>query len=244
MIRTILFCAVSALFTLNLSALDITTTDGKVYKNVKVTNVMPNAVGFMYTKKDGTPVLRDVKMAMLTKELQKKFKYSPKKAKKFEEQVIEFQKRRNKILIKHQKEDLALFRKHREMAKDIDHIKAALYAHRIKCYIHITRSVGFNDCIGAMTLRQSATSAQGYGHLGNVYVLGLSGPQNERVSAIVYPTGKSKSFMDGTYPVYTTDLNKYALLLFNEGKSAASINTPAPSNKMIFPANAPKKKKK
>ena len=244
MSRIILFCAVSALCALNLSALDITTTDGKVYKDVKVTNVLPNAVGFTYTKKDGTPVLRDVKMSMLTKNLQKKFNYSPKKAEKFEKQVIAFQNKRNEILIKHHKEDLALFRKQREMAKDIDHIKAALYAHRIKCYIHIKRSVSFNDCIGMMTTRESASSSGGYGRLGSVYVRGLSGPQNERVSATLYPTGESKSFMDGTYPVYTTDLNKYALELFNEGKDASSIATPAPSDKMIFPANAPKKNKK
>ena len=36
--KTILFCIVSALAVMNLAALDITTRDGKVYKNVTITN--------------------------------------------------------------------------------------------------------------------------------------------------------------------------------------------------------------
>lgn len=245
MIKTILFCAVFALYIINISALDITTTDGKVYKNVQVTNVLPNAVGFMYTKKDGAMVLRDVQMTLLTKNLQKKFKYSPKKAEIFQKQVAVFQNRRNQLLQKHHKEDLALFRKHKEMSKGVDHIKAALYAHRIVCYVHITRSVGFNDCIGMITKRQSATSASGYGQIGSAYILDLTGPQNIRVSTTLYPTGENKSFEDGTFPVYTTNLNKYALELFDKRKSPSFKKTStAPSNNMIFPANAPNKKRK
>lgn len=245
MIKTILFCVVFALCIINLSALDITTTDGKVYKNVQVTNVLPNAVGFTYTKKDGTMVLRDVKMTSLTKKMQEKFKYSPKKAEIFNKQVIAFQGKRNQILQKHHKEDLALFRKQKKMAKEFDQIRAALYAHRIKCWVHITRSVGFNNCIGEMTTTESASSSGGYGRLGKIYVRNLSGSQNARVSAVLYPTGKDVSFEDGTFPVYDTNLNGYAQKIFNERKNSSAKNTPiVPSNNMIFPANAPKKKKK
>ena len=100
--KTILLFVVLALFSLNLAALDITTTKGIVYKNVEVTNVLPDAVGFIYVKKDGTEVLRDVELSLLTKDLQKKFNYSPPKAKKFKKHVAKFQADRAKLLQKTQ----------------------------------------------------------------------------------------------------------------------------------------------
>ncbi len=246
MIKPILFCAVFVLSVLNLSALDITTTDGKVYKNVTVTNVMPDSVGFSYTKKDGiTMVLRDVQMSLLTKNLQKKFNYSPKKAEEFRKQVAIFENKRNELLIKHHKEDLKLFREQRKTAKELNQIKAVLRAHRINCWVHVIRSVGTNDCIGEMTTTESASSASGYGHLGKIYVRNLSGPQNTRLEQTLYPTGESKSFQDGTFPVYDTDLNGYALQILKENENSSGGDTaiiPAVSSPgMVFPANAPKK---
>ena len=240
--KTILFYVVLALFILNLSALDITTTDGKVYKNVEVTNVLPDAVGFIYTKKDGiSEVLRDVKMTMLTKDLQKKFNYSPEKAKKFKAKVDKFQAKRNQLLQKHHKKDLALFREHKKISKELDHIKALLHAHRIKCFVHIIRPVG-KDCIGKVSMPRSTTK---YGHLGTVYVRNLTGPNLARIGTTIYPTGETKSFQDGMFPVYDANLNKYALQLFNEHKTPASGNPVAkPTKNMMFPANAPTKKKK
>jgi hypothetical protein len=240
--KTILCCAVFALSTFNLSALDITTKSGKVYKNVEVTNVMPDSVGFMYTKKDGTDVLRDVELSLLTKNLQKKFKYSPKKSNVFKKRVVDFQKKRNKILQKHHQENLKLFHEQLKESKELDHIKALLHAHRIPCWIHITRSVGFNNCIGMMTTTQSASSSGGYGRLGSVYVRGINGPQNIRVSAVLYPTGETISFEDGTFPVYETNLERYALKLFKEHKTPP-VESATTAKKMIFPANAPNKKK-
>ncbi|MCK4982435.1 MAG: hypothetical protein KAS17_05900 [Victivallaceae bacterium] len=242
--KTILFCVVFALSSLNLSALDITTTDGTVYKNVEVTNVLPDAVGFMYTKKDGTPVLRDVKMTLLTKDLQKKFNYSPKKAKAFTKKVNEFQTARANLATKHQKEDLALFRKHKKISKEVDHIKALLHSRGIKCWIHIVRPIG-QDCIGKIDMPVSSGK---FGHPGTVYVRNLTGPQNERIGTTIYPTEKTKSFEDGMFPVYDANLNKYALqILKEEERSGKRVVLPpgattTSGKDMIFPANAPKKK--
>ena len=241
MFKTILFCAVFAFSILNLSALNITTTDGKVYKNVTVTNVMPDAVGFMYTKADGvTMVLRDVKLALLTKDLQKKFNYSPKKAEEFKKQVAAFEHKRSKLLIKHHKEDLKLFREQKKIAKELEGIKALLKAHRIDCWVHVIRAVGKNDCIAEMTSTKSEPAASGYGYLGKIYIRNLSGPQNTRLDVRLFPTGETKSFEDGSFPVYDTDLNGYALKILHEKEMG---ETPVTPQGMEFPANAPKKKK-
>ena len=243
--KAILFYAVFALSVLNTSALDITTTDGKVYKNATVLNVLPNAVGFMYTKKDGTSdVLRDVEMTLLTKDLQKKFNYSPKKAEAFTKKVNEFQTARANLAAKHQKEDLALFRKHKKISKEVDHIKALLHSRGIRCWIHIVRPIG-QDCIGKIDMPESSGK---FGHPGTVYVRNLTGPQNERIGTTIYPTEKTKSFEDGMFPVYDANLDKYALqILKKEERSGKEVTLPQDASStsgkgMIFPANAPKKK--
>ena len=236
--KTILSCVVFALSFLNLSALDITTTNGKVYKNVEVTNVLPDAIGFMYTKKDGTPVLRDVKMTLLSKDLQKKFNYSPVKAKEFTKKVAKFQSARDKLIQKHHKEDLKLFRQHQRFAKSLNHIKALLYAHRLNCRVHIIRPIGEN-CIGKVSTDPMTSK---YGNLGSFYIRNLTGPQNQLLVATIYPTGETKSFQDGMFPVYDADLTKYALQLAMEHKTPSSGDlSEAPGKTMMFPANAPKK---
>jgi hypothetical protein len=180
---------------------------------------MPNAIGFMYTQDDGTITLRDVKLELLTKNLQNKFNYSVKSAKKFEAQVAKFQAARQKLKAKHHLEDLNLFRKQQAAAKELDHIKAALYTHRIVCWIHIVRTVGNRDCIAKVSMPKSSTK---FGHLGTVYIRGLTGAQNERIGTTLYPTGKSESFQDGIFPVYDANLNHYALQILKQKEEEAA----------------------
>ncbi len=237
--KAILFCAFLALSAPNLSALNITTTDGTVYENVKVTNVLPNAVGFMYTKKDGTMVVRDVKMTSLTKDLQKKFDYSPNEAKKFEDQIAKFRAEKDKLAQKQHQEELSLFREQKKFAKELNHVKALLYTHRIECWAHIIRPVG-KDCIAKVSARQKTTK---YGNLGSMYIRNLTGPQNIRIATTIYPTGKTKSFQDGMFPVYDANFNKYAMQLVKEGQTPPDEDlSTTPGKGMVFPVNAPKKK--
>lgn len=217
--KLFLSCIVFALTAVGVSALDITLKDGTVYKNAKVTNVMPNAIGFMYTKKDGTLTLRDVKLEQLTENLQKKYNYSPKSAKKFEAQVAKFQAERQKMEAKHHQESLDLLEKQKAVSKELDHIKAALYTHRIVCFVHIVRVVGDRDCIAKVAMPRSSTK---FGHLGTVYVRGLIGSQNERIGVTLYPTGQTKSFQDGTFPVYDANLTHYALQILKQKEKDAA----------------------
>ena len=217
--KLFLSCIVFALTAVGVSALDITLKDGTVYKNAKVTNVMPNAIGFMYTKKDGTLTLRDVKLEQLTENLQKKYNYSPKSAKKFEAQVAKFQAERQKMEAKHHQESLDLLEKQKAASKELDHIKAALYTHRIVCFVHIVRVVGDRDCIAKVAMPRSSTK---FGHLGTVYVRGLIGSQNERIGVTLYPTGQTKSFQDGTFPVYDANLTHYALQILKQKEKDAA----------------------
>ena len=234
--KAILFYAVFVLSVLNLAALDITTVDGTVYKNVKVTNVLPNTVEFMYTKKDGTYVLRGVKMTRLTKNLQKKFNYSPAAAEKFAKQVAEFQAARNKLSQKYQQENIKLFKQQKKFTKELNHIKALLYAHRIRCWVHIIRQIPPTDCIGKVSMPQSTTK---YGHLGSFYIRNLTGPQNIRIGTTIYPTGEVKSFEDGVFPVYDTSLSGLALQIFNEHKNSPDTSlSKTPGKGLVFPVNA------
>ena len=118
----------------------------RFFKDVKITNVLPNSVGFTYKTKDGTFVVRDIPMTSLTENLQKKFNYSPKKAKEFEEQVAKFQAARQKTPGKTSGGKQYAFQQQKLESDELDKIKALLYAHRIQCYIHIIRPIG-EDCI-------------------------------------------------------------------------------------------------
>ncbi len=234
--KAILFYAVFVLSVLNLAALDITTVDGTVYKNVKVTNVMPSTVEFMYTQKDGTYVLRGVKMTQLTKNLQKKFNYSPAKAEKFVKQVAEFQATRKKLFQKYHQENFKIFKQQKKFDLDLDHIKALLYAHRIKCWVHIIRQIPPSDCIGKISMPQSSTK---YGNLGSFYIRNLTGPQNLRVGTVIYPTGEVKSLEDGVFPVYDTDFNGLALQILREQKNPPDTKvSKTPAKGLVFPVNA------
>lgn len=216
-----LICAVFALAALNVSALDITTADGTVYQDVDVTNVMPDAIGIAYIKKDGTYVLQDLELSTLTPDLQKKFNYSPENAKKFRAKVVEYQQEREKLAEKHRQEDLALYHEHQKRSRDLDHIKAALYTHRISCWIHIIRTIG-EDCIGKVSSYPDYTTT--YGNLGSMYIRNLTGSPNARIAAVLYPTGQSKSFEDGMFPVYDADLNKYALEILQQQEEGQDIS--------------------
>ena len=124
------------------------------------------------------------------------------------------------------------------MSVELNQIKAALRAHQVKCWVHIIRPIG-QDCIGNVSKPYSSLK---YGHLGKLYVRNLTGPQNIRIGTVIYPTGETKSFQDGMFPVYDANLTKYALQILAKREKAAAENEPAPKEKMNFPANAPKKK--
>ncbi|MDD5697287.1 MAG: hypothetical protein PHH77_01605 [Victivallaceae bacterium] len=217
MMKAVLFGVIGAAV-LNLAALDLTTVDGKVYKNVQITNVLPNAVGFFYTDKNGVTVLRDIALTSLTEDLRKKFNYSSEKAKIFERQVAVFQSERAKLLEKQRQENLALFQQQKKFARELDAVKALLYCHRVSCWVHIVRPVGTTDCIGKVSL-PGATDK--YGNLGTFYVRNLTGPQNDLLPAVIYPTGKSVSLQDGIFPIYDADFNKYALELVQQRENSS-----------------------
>ena len=222
--KSIMLISAFLITVLNLSALDITTKAGKVYKNVEVTNVLPNAIDFIYKKKDGTEVVRGVKLKDLTEDLQKKYKYTPEKAKLFEKRVAKFQAEQAKVAEKHMQERHKLFLEHKKFARELDHIKALLWAHRIVCWLHITRTVGNEDCIARITMPRSSTK---FGYLGQGYIYGITGSQNARIGTTIYPTGKTKSFEDGIFPVYESDIEAYALKIHKEHQQKES-STAAP----------------
>ena len=66
------------------SALDLTTTDGKVYKDVSVTKLTPIGLKFICAGKSGWADFRD-----LTPDLQQAFNYDPKAAAAFEQKLVD-----------------------------------------------------------------------------------------------------------------------------------------------------------
>ena len=74
-------------------AIDITTTDGRVYKDATVERVTPAGIDIGYLREDGAYAMVGIPLSRLTPELQQAFHYDPEKAKAFEAQLEQAKKK-------------------------------------------------------------------------------------------------------------------------------------------------------
>ncbi|MCP3966131.1 MAG: hypothetical protein GY750_06860 [Lentisphaerae bacterium] len=232
-------------FSVSLSALDITTLDGKTYKNAKVTNVLPNSIDIFYIKKDGTQVIRGIKFTNLPEDIRKKYNYNPKKSEAFEKSSQEYVAKLHKVFEEAHKKNLEVYKAQQKFAKRLDRMKALIYAHRIDGMVHIIRAVGTNDCVAYVSIRFPTMR---YGRLGKFFIRGLTGPSEMRFAAVIYPTGETISLQDGYFPVYDANINRAALGAIEKLKGTKIPETvPTPSvidyknPKIVTPPGNPKK---
>ena len=203
------------------AVMNIKTLDGQIFKNATVTNILPNGIDIAYTKADGTYVIRGLSFANLPEDIRKKFNYNQQNAVDFEKQAEEFRKKLYDNILSAEKQNSELAKQQNAFAKDLDAAKAFLYSRRQNVFLNVTRGAQ-GGIIAAATLYRSN---QDSGNLGTYFVNGITGDNGDWIEAAVYPTGRTITFEDGTYPVYDSSLERAALQLVQQYQAANTNNT-------------------
>lgn len=192
---------------ISVSALDITTLDGKKYKNVSVSSVTPVGFDISYTAKDGAMVLRGLKFKNLPEKIQKKFHYDPAKAAAFEKKCKLYS---GQLIHKR----LAALRKSEcnNFLNDYEHVKALVYARRMSnTLLNIERQTHG----GVVATCESAQATLTSGQYGTVFVYGLTGGEGASWNGTIYPTGTWVSLSTGKYPAYSCSLDMATISVRN-----------------------------
>ncbi|MDD3117965.1 MAG: hypothetical protein PHQ27_02180 [Victivallales bacterium] len=183
------------------SALDLTTNDGKVYKNVSISSVTPVGFDICYTPKGGGLAIREILFTDLSPAWQKKYHYNPKEAAAFTSKVEKLQKMRREDLEKQYKVWLA-----RE--EEEDNIEAAIYAKRLNVQLTSIRATPF----GCVAYADAPIDSLTAGHYGKVLIMGLELDNGDSWAGNIYPAGYSVTVSEGNLPVYTPSLDQAVIL--------------------------------
>jgi len=172
---TVLFCVV-----VSVHAEDLTTKDGTVYKDVKFFTINPDGIDISYKKGDET-FLTHVYFVDMSKKLQNKFHYSPKRATLYRQQL---KKIHEAAIIRHAK-----FVK-QQKAKNAKRValESQIEAGAINVVLKIYASKSDGVVAYASTMHPSVTT----GHLGKIFVYGMSGMSGGEASSVLYPTGTTR----------------------------------------------------
>ncbi len=203
-----LFIISMAAAAISVSALDITTLDGKTYKNVSVSSITPVGFDISYTAKNGAMVLRGLKFTNLPEKIRKKFHYDPAKAAAFEKKCKLYQKQLiHKRIGALQQSECNTF------LNDYEHIKALVYARRMSnIYLNIEQSANG----GVVATCQSEQATLTTGQYGTVFVYGLTGGEGASWNGTIYPTGTWVTLTTGKYPAYSTSLDMATISVRNQ----------------------------
>lgn len=193
----IILCIMLGLSSL-MSAREIKTTDGKVYKNVSISSVTPVGIDIFYVK-DGGYFIKLLPFTLLSKEIQKEFGYDPQKAKTY---LANLKNHSEMIRKKHEeqvKQDKTKNAKHYEMISRIE-------AGKVNAILKITAVKP--DGIIAYADNQGNTSTYVSGRMGKVFVYGLIGMSGAVEARWIYPTGQTKY----GFPCYAVTLDQAVIL--------------------------------
>jgi hypothetical protein len=197
----------TVIFSLSLTAMDITTTDGKIYKNVKVLDSSPISIDISYKSKKGQ-VIQGIKLAKLPKDLQKKYNYSAKKAAEFTKKIKLYEKKK---LAEAHKQAIANAQFQKTVNKDvakIDHIKAMIYAQRMQDVQLKVIRVAQTGVVAFCKAEQPSAHSLLTGNYGKVFILGKDISSGAQWWGNIYPINTTISLEDGVFPVYATSLTK------------------------------------
>ena len=193
------------------SALDLTTNDGKTYKNVSISSVTPLGFDICYTPERGGLSIKEILFTNLSEEWQKKYHYNPKEADAFARKVEELQKLRAEELQKQYKAWVA-------NQEEEDHLSAAIYAGRLSVQLTVLRGTPFGCVAYADAPIDSVTT----GHYGKVVIMGLGLANGESWAGNIYPAGYSVTVSEGSLPVYTPSLDQAIILSRSRQYSSVS----------------------
>lgn len=197
-----LFCLVSLCAISVLCARDINTLDGITYKNVTITNSSPIGITISYDKADGTEVIKGLDFRDLPADIQKEFNYTEIRAKEFEKHSMEYRDMLYKDGLRKAAANAAVEKQQEEASKQIDHIQAFLSSNckyiRFKAIrVHKSGLIGYAS---------AADRTLVYGNYGKIFIDGLSGNNGTGWSGYIYPTDRTVTTSDGTYPVFNSSL--------------------------------------
>ena len=175
---------------------DITTLDGKTYKNVKISGVTPAGFDISYTPSKGGLAIIRLKFKNLPESIQKEFNYNPEKAAAFEKRVNYYQQQSEQ---KQYKKHLTNVKK--EQARD--EARATLVAGR-KYVMFKAIALGKGGTIGWI---QSPKKNVTTGLEGKGFLIGTSlTPGNCRLGYIYPVNGSYEDAKEGTLSCYATTL--------------------------------------
>lgn len=196
-------------------ALDITTLDGKTYKNVIVISANPVALNIGYQTKDKVDVIKGIPFTNLPEDIRKKYGYTKEKADKFISKTKAYEKKEITEARKFAVENAKMQKEINQDALIYDNLRAMLYSKRLaNIKLSIVRQVKNGSVARCTTELPSVTT----GHLGKVYVIGLQGGQGASWWGSIYPTGNKVTFEDGIYPVYTTTIDTAISIILKDIK--------------------------
>ncbi len=192
--KILLAAFISATF--SLSALNITTKDGKTYKNVSVSSITPVGFDISYIDKNGNMAMRGLRFVNLPASIQKKYGYNPQKAEVFEKRTIKY---RDKLIAKR----LETVKENEEIAQDYEHVRAMVFSRRMA---NVLLTISRQTHGGALADVSSEYATLTTGHYSRVFVYGMEGQRGVTWEGCIYPTGTFINLSDGSYPAFSTSL--------------------------------------
>ena len=192
---------------ISVSALDIKTNDGKVYKNVHVSSITPIGFDISYTDKDDNMLMRGLKFTEVSKKIQKEFNYKPQKAIAFKKKIKLYRAKQ----IKHRLAEIKAGGSN-AFLNDYEHIKAMVYGKRMnQVLLHIIRETHGGVIADVKSEHATLTSGQ----YGRVYVSGVHGGNGASWNGNIYPTGRHVRVSSGSYPAYSSSLDMATISVRN-----------------------------
>ena len=183
-----------------LSARDIKTNDGTIYKDVSISSVTPVGIDISFQKK-GVSFIRLLRFTNLPKELQEEFNYTPKKADKYLNNLH----KHVQLMVEHQDKEAS-----NSESKDVEREEklSRIVAGTINAVLKVDSVKPDGVIAYTSSISSEHTSTSGY--MGKLFIYGLLGLSGAEEARDIYPTGIT---MYGR-PCYATT-PELALLLQN-----------------------------
>jgi hypothetical protein len=198
----ILACLIMCI-SIGMSARNIKTKGGEVFKNVSISSVTPTGIDISF-QKNNISFIKHIRFTDLSEEMQKEFAYDPKKAETY---LANLEKHAEMV----KKKYTAALLKQKEVSAKQHQLRSQIEAGAVNVLINVTivkpdGVIGWADSVNS-TIHSS-------GHMGKVFVYGLLGMSGTKIPRVIYPTGQSKY----GFSCYAATLEQAVILKENANK--------------------------
>ena len=187
--RTMLVGVVICCLSFLTFAEEIRTKEGKSYNVIRFLAPTPDGVNIEY-KKNGWKTLHYISFDKLPVNIQKKFAYSPAKAKAYREKIHAS----HVEAMRNYKKKLKLLGKEKIKDTQTTALRDQVLASSINVILKVTKV--FDN--GFLAWASNANSKE-HSHYGQIFVINMQGTYGDELSSVLYPTRTYK----GSYAVYT-----------------------------------------